>query len=207
MGLHEYQLSYFPLLDSSLVASFAVVPGAKFGLFLGNDLCNSPDYWYNVESTESYGSEGCRLDRGAFMSICSILAYIFSMTLAVGFAARPKNDNVKLDTASLASWMASEHGSAAKPQAPRMPEDSRTMDQRSSIDGYAWSRSAPSTIPSADSPPENDNGVKEHAPQNEDQFDKAPMMRASSRQHYPPPTNNLPRKYDDMSTLTWDPGY
>ncbi len=143
------------------------------------------------------------------MSICSILAYIFSMTLAVGFAARPKNDNVILDTASLASWMASEPGSTEKAQAPLVPADSRTIDQRSSIDGYAWSRSAQSTIPSKDSPPGNENGVKEHAPQIKDQFDKdkAPILRSSSRQHNPPPANNVPRKYDDVSTLTWDPGY
>jgi hypothetical protein len=84
------------------------------------------------------------------MSICSISAYIFSMTLAVGFAARPKNDDAaKFETASLPSWMASEPGepgSSAKAQAPPVvPEDSRTMD-RSSVGGYAWSRSAPSTI-------------------------------------------------------------
>jgi hypothetical protein len=57
----------------------------------------------------------------------------------------------------------------------------------------------------ADSPPENENGVQEQA-QNEDQFDEAPL-RGSMRQHYPPPANKVPKKYDDMSTLTWDPGY
>ncbi|KAL3823841.1 hypothetical protein ACHAXA_004113 [Cyclostephanos tholiformis] len=183
------------LAYTTIIASMSEC--SKFGLFLVNDLCNSPDYWHNVESDDYYASEGCSLDRGAIMSIFSMLSYITSMILTVGFAARPQNDGVKLESASLASWMASEPGSS-KAQAPPVPEYSRTMDHQSSINGYAWSRSAPSSIPSI---PENESENMEQTPQN------APMMRASSRQHYPPPTNNVPRRYDDTSTLTWDPGY
>jgi len=87
---------------------------SKFGLFLLTDLCRSPDYWYSNESNEFSGSKSCEIDRGAFMSIGSICAYLVSMVLAVGFAARPNGDYFAHDEASLPSWMATEHGADAE---------------------------------------------------------------------------------------------
>lgn len=130
------------------------------------------------------------------MSICSILSYILSMILAVGFAARPQGDGAKFEGGSLKSWKVN------APPAPvpvPVPNKRRpTFDNQSSINGYAWSRSAPSAVSSI---PENANEDMEQSSQNE------AMMRAAWRQHHPPPTNNVPRRYDDTSTLTWDPGY
>jgi hypothetical protein len=133
------------------------------------------------------------------MSMCSILSYILSMILAVGFVARPRSDCAKLESASLTSWKANAPP-VPVPNKRRPTFDNRrpTFENQSSINGYAWSRSARSTIPSI---PEHENENMEQAPQN------APMMRATGRQHHPPPTNNVPRRYDDASTLTWDPGY
>eukprot|EP00571_Detonula_confervacea_P010636 CAMPEP_0172307718 /NCGR_PEP_ID=MMETSP1058-20130122/8511_1 /TAXON_ID=83371 /ORGANISM="Detonula confervacea, Strain CCMP 353" /LENGTH=315 /DNA_ID=CAMNT_0013019957 /DNA_START=101 /DNA_END=1048 /DNA_ORIENTATION=- len=169
---------------------------AKFGLFLGTDLCKSPDYWYNDESNEFSGSRDCQIDRGAFISISSIFAYFVSVILSVGFASRPKSDCYTYEEASLPSWMASEDGVSEKAQAPPVED----TDRRSSVGGQDWSRvSAPSTIPSGNFPVEEDYGLNEEALPKENE-NPQPM------QAYPP-ANKVPRKYDDMSTLTWDVGY
>lgn len=137
------------------------------------------------------------------MSITSIAIYFVSMILCVGFAARPKVDDFIHDEASLPSWMASETGSSAKAQAiPQVRKES--MDDRlSSVNGYDWSRSAPSTIPSlsANTPiPIEDYGLAETAPPTEEEHQPEPI------QLYPPQSRG-PRNNDDLSTLTWDAGY
>lgn len=170
---------------------------AKFGIFLGIDMCTSPEYWYNNETNEYSGSVDCRIDRGAYMSVASIAAYFISVVMTVGFAARPKKDDFTYEEASLPSWMASENDSSAKALAPSDKENKREMDRNSSVGGYAWSRSAPSTIPSQNGP-EEDFALDEEpeAAARADQVEPIPV--------YPP---KGPRRYDDCSTLTFDPGY
>eukprot|EP00578_Thalassiosira_sp_NH16_P003206 CAMPEP_0181133634 /NCGR_PEP_ID=MMETSP1071-20121207/31631_1 /TAXON_ID=35127 /ORGANISM="Thalassiosira sp., Strain NH16" /LENGTH=323 /DNA_ID=CAMNT_0023220043 /DNA_START=98 /DNA_END=1069 /DNA_ORIENTATION=- len=177
---------------------------SKFGLFIGTDLCRSPDYWYNNDSHEFAGSKDCQIDRGAFMCMTSIALYFVSMTLSVGLAARPKTDDYTYEESSLPSWMASETGSSAKAHAIPQKRDEQ-MNRRSSIE-YDWSRSAPSTIPSISvNSPIVDYGLPEEAPPHEERQQEL----RHSIQPIPvyPPVNNAPRRYDDMSTLTWDPGY
>jgi len=165
-------------------------------------VCKSTEYWYNEESDEFFGANGCAIAKGAFMSISSMSAYFVSMVLTLGFVTRPKLDEFTYDDASLPSWMASENGESAKAQAPPVPRRASEDDQerRSSI-GYDWSRSAPSTIPSMDAsrPIEEDYGMEHEEDFREDKKEE-PIPAY-------PPTNNIPRRYDDMSTLTWDPGY
>merc|ERR1719237_1102080 len=124
------------------------------------------------------------------MSISSIVAYSISVTMAVGFAARPKTDDFTHEEASLPSWMASESGSSAKAHAPPPPKN---LDPQSSVDGFDWSRSAPSTIPS--------QTVEDYG------MAVGPVpVQGESRAHYPPLANGAPKVYEDCSTLTWDPG-
>ena len=200
---------------------------SKIGLFWGIDICNT-------------SSGGCSLDMGAYVSIISIGAYMITMILAVGYATRPKNDAGEFETASLPSW-ASEPSTQKAQAPPRRVTNPMSMDQRSSIDGYAWSHSAQSTIPSTDMTPQHNNyrataTTTELALQNVNPFDdvknpfhdESPLeqsrrssmrssgkssekerlslsMRSSGNSYRPPPSNKV--KYDDTSTLTWDPGY
>lgn len=187
---------------------------AKFGLFLGTDMCTSESYWLNTQSDELSASKDCQIDRGAFMSITSIAAYFVSMVLAVGYATRPKLDDYTYDEASLPSWMASETGSSAKAQVParRQPSDFGA-DRHSSVGGQEWSHSAPSTIPSRATPIEDygmDSQEQSMTPMCESmQGSMGDSARESMRETIPahPPTKGETRRYDDMSTLTWDPGY
>lgn len=192
---------------------------SKIGLFWGIDICNT-------------SNGGCSLDKGAYVSIISIAAYMISMTLAVGYATRPKNDAGEFETASLPSW-ASEPSTQKAQAPPRRVTNPMSMDQRSSIDGNAWSHSAQSTIPSTDMTPQQNNTTKERALQNVNPFDdvknpfydESPLeqsrrssmksswkssekerlslsMRSSGNSYR---SNKV--KYDDTSILTWDPGY
>lgn len=175
------------ILAYSTITAF-MSESSKLGLFLGTDLCKSSDYWYNTETHLLSASKYCEIDRGAFMSISSIGAYFVSMILAVGFATRPKIDDFTYEEASLPSWMASESGSTANANAPPQPRELR--EKNSSVGGYDWSRSGPSTIPS------EDHNVT---------IPKQSQNREHSQAY--PPINRPPRIYDDCSTLTWDPGY
>lgn len=130
--------------------------------------------------------------------------------------------------------------------------DGMSNDRLSSVNGYDWSRSAPSTIPSVQGsapPPVEDYGLtaEEELPA-EAKLRNSMLSRKSSTGRrssmgsvsggrrssmgsvggglrnsmgsvdaerrgsgdvpipFPPP-NNGPRRNDDMSTLTWDPGY
>jgi len=207
---------------------------SKFALFLGTDLCKSPNYWYDDKTNEFSGSRDCQIDRGAFICIGSIFTYLVSMILSVGFASRPSTDAYAYEEASLPSWMVSENGTSNKAPAPDQLDDNRT--RRSSIGNYDWSRSAPSTIPSKDSraegyganqmgsinenerrePHQKQNGmrtrydwsrpVEEHGTNQEAPIGGNERREPQMMQAYPP-TNNAPRTYDDMSTLTWDAGY
>ena len=80
---------------------------SKFGLFLGTDICQSQEYWYNDKSDELIGSKTCQIGMGAYMSIGSFAAYFISVILAVGFATRPKSsaEYDYEDEGSLPSWM------------------------------------------------------------------------------------------------------
>ena len=106
-GLFEfYDQSNSP--DKMICVLFST-SGSKFGLFLGTDLCQSQEFWYNDKSDEYSGSKDCQIGMGAYMSISSIVAYFISMVLAVGYASRPKAGAYNYeDEDSLPSWMASE---------------------------------------------------------------------------------------------------
>jgi len=128
---------------------------SKFGLFLLTDLCRSPDYWYSNESNEFSGSKSCGIDRGAFMSIGSICAYLVSMVLAVGFAARPKGDFFNHDEASLPSWMATEHGADAETHAETHAVS--TVVSNKNKEPHHHPGSVNYTMPSPDVAPTNAN--------------------------------------------------
>lgn len=172
---------------------------SKFGLFLGTNICTSEDYWLNTESNELLGSKDCAIDRGAFMSIGSIAAYLVSIILTVGFAARPQMDDFQYEEASLPSWMASETGSSAQAHASTRPDPEIDPGGGRSVVGYDWSHSAPSTIPTIT----EEYGIEGE----EDQPVSKQNANPVSIPAYPPVTNAPPKRYDDCSTLTWDPGY
>ncbi|KAL9179772.1 hypothetical protein ACHAXT_007742 [Thalassiosira profunda] len=200
---------------------------SKLGIFLGIDMCISDAYWFNEETNEYTGSVGCQVDRGAFMSIASLVCYFVSMTMAVGFAARPKKDDGAYDDASLPSWMESENGTGAKAQASPPNKDRReSVDRQSSA--YDWSRSNPSTIPSQQTPTEDyalerapsDQPAEREEEENDFDLDWKPEPIRPYRptrvagewkpepiRSYRPKRTAPKKKYDDMSALTWDPGY
>ena len=150
------------------------------------------------------------------------------MIMAVGFAARPKMGDYSYDESSLPSFTASENGSTAKAHAPSRND----IDRNSSIVGD-WSRVAPSTIASNGAPIEDygmpiedahyrSSMASESLPREEEIMEPMQTYPPNNMQAYPPnnmqayPPNNMqayppknsdPRRYDDMSTLTWDPGY
>ena len=156
-------------------------------------MCHSSDYWYNEETDDVFGTKDCALDRGAWMSICAIATYFVSIVMSVGYASRPKRDNFSYEEDSLPSWMASENESSAKAQVPpstRLPSAEIQEERRASMStgGYDWSRSGRS-MPSA--------GIKDYGLHDDEEDGNG----------YPPPAKSAPKKFDDMSTLTWDPGY
>ena len=116
---------------------------SKFGLFLGTDLCQSQEFWYNDKSDEYSGSKDCQIGMGAYMSISSIVAYFISMVLAVGYASRPKAGAYNYeDEDSLPSWMASEaEGISAtqKAVAQEAGSESALGRRRSSGVDHDWS--------------------------------------------------------------------
>lgn len=184
------------ILTWAIITAF-MTECSKLGIFLGTDLCSSNEYWYNTELNEFSGAKDCQIDRGAFMSITSMGTYFISMVMAIGFAARPKKDDFTYEEASLPSWMASENGESAIAHAPP-PKPVHPDDRLSSVGGYDWSRSAPSTIPSQENTIEDYGLAREPIPEHDD--GQKPIRSY-------PPTNGAPRRYDDMSTLTFDPGY
>ena len=180
---------------------YVLVSGAKFGLFLTTDICTDPAYWYNDES-DSYSGSVCKIDRGAYMCISSMAAYFVSVIMAVGFAARPKRDAFSHEDESLTSWMGTENEQSAKAQ--MSPERRDSLKHNTAQSQYDWSRSAPSTIPSINNAEvEEDYGMEEHMDVLHEQFDEDDIAPIPE---FPPHENRSSRRFDDTSTLTWDPG-
>ena len=187
---------------------------------MGVDVCTSL-YWYNIQSHEYSSSIDCGIDRGAILSICSIAAYLASAILALSFAATPTPKGYVYDEASLRSWMASEVDVSAEHRSVTFAQDE--MDRRGGMNGPAWSQSAPSTMVSRDASavggdrraPLEDYAVEEYAatPEEEGEFGTIVIPVVPEERH---PEHNIPAyprtnrprlKYDDTSTLTFDPGY
>ena len=170
------------VLAYSTITAF-MCESAKLGLFLGTSLCTSDDYWFNTESDELSGSEDCKIDRGAFMSIAAIASYFISMVFAVGYAARPKFDDYYThDAASIASWGESGTGSTANAALPTMAQP---LDADRSVGGYDWSiaRSAPSTIPSIAEEVVEDYGLRNSGLRNSGRGNGTGLRASGMPQH------------------------
>lgn len=134
------------------------------------------------------------------MCISSMAAYFVSVIMAVGFAARPKRDAFSHEDESLTSWMGTENEQSAKAQA----QAQAPAERRDTQSQYDWSRSAPSTIPSINiAEVEEDYGMEEHMDVLHEQFDEDDIAPIPE---FPPHENRSSRRFDDTSTLTWDPG-
>lgn len=217
VNIFKVEPHFADILVYLLITAF-LIESAKFGLFMGVDVCTSL-YWYNIQSHEYSSSIDCGIDRGAILSICSIAAYLASAILALSFAATPTPKGY--DEASLRSWMASEVDVSAEHRSVTFAQDE--MDRRGGMNGPAWSQSAPSTMVSRDASavggdrraPLEDYAVEEYAatPEEEGEFGTIviPVVpeERHPKHHIPayPPTNRPRPKYDDTSTLTFDPGY
>jgi hypothetical protein len=113
-------------ISERIVSSSHSFIASKLGLFFNSNLCQSPTYWYN-SSTESFtNSKSCTPSTSAFLSMTSILAYILSTALAIGYTFRPeRSDDVDYyDEKSLKSWM---HGNPLNQ--PPKHEDTHTTVQ------------------------------------------------------------------------------
>lgn len=138
--IHEFSSLLSPLSPPQIHPLTA----AKMGLFLGNDICKSPDYWFNIETEEYSGSKYCGIDRGLFMSICSMFAYFAVMAMACWFAARPSNTgDYAYDESSLASFTGSdcENDPAAKLQSTT--QQATTHQEQAQIAAQSGAQNSP----------------------------------------------------------------